>query len=96
MSTVTIVAVGIWNALFLAAPQPWSSGASGCSAGSRNPTASRRRVGSGDEGWAAFLEEHPELTDRRLYRQASFAAQPGRVSNPGRTSWSARPPTRSR
>jgi hypothetical protein len=33
-------------------------------------------------GWAAFLEEHPELTDRRLYRQASFAAQPGRGIKP--------------
>jgi hypothetical protein len=22
------------------------------------------RVGSGDEGWTAFLKEHPELTDR--------------------------------
>jgi hypothetical protein len=22
------------------------------------------RVGSGDDGWTAFLKEHPELTDR--------------------------------
>jgi hypothetical protein len=22
------------------------------------------RVGSGDDGWTAFLNEHPELTDR--------------------------------
>jgi hypothetical protein len=33
-------------------------------------------------GWAAFREEHPELTDRRLYRQASLAAQPGRGIKP--------------
>jgi hypothetical protein len=66
MSTVTIVVVCIWNVLLLAALAAllvrrerllrWitqSDGQQGV-----------ERVGSGDEGWTAFLKEHPELTDR--------------------------------
>ncbi len=66
MSTVTIVVVGIWNVLLLAALAvllvrrermlQWitqSDGQQGI-----------EWVGSGDEGWTAFLNEHPELTDR--------------------------------
>jgi hypothetical protein len=65
MSTVTIVVVGIWNVLLLAALAAlllqrerllgWitqSDGQQGV-----------ERVGSGDESWKAFLREHPELTD---------------------------------
>jgi hypothetical protein len=66
MNTVTMVVVGIWNALLLAALAAlvvrrqrllrWitqSDGQQGV-----------EWVGSGDEGWTAFLKEHPELTDR--------------------------------
>ena len=66
MSTVTIVVVGIWNVLLLAALATllvrrerllrWitqSDGHQGV-----------EPVGNGDEGWTAFLKEHPELTDR--------------------------------
>jgi len=65
MSTVTIVVV-IWNVVLLAALAAllarrerllrWitqSDGQQGV-----------ERVGSGDEGWTAFLKEHPELIDR--------------------------------
>jgi hypothetical protein len=66
MSTVTIMFVGIWNALLLAALATllvrrerllrWitqSDGQQGV-----------EPVGNDDEGWRAFLKEHPELTDR--------------------------------
>jgi hypothetical protein len=66
MSTVIIVVVGIWNALLVAALAAmlarrerllrWitqSDGQQGV-----------ERVDSGEEGWTAFLKEHPELTDR--------------------------------
>ena len=66
MSTVTIaVAVGIWNALLFAALATllvrrerlrWWITQSDSQQGIE-------RFESGDRGWPAFLEEHPELTD---------------------------------
>ena len=65
MSTVTIVVV-IWNALLFAALGAmlvrrerllqWITQLDG--------QQGLERVASADDGWAAFLEEHPELTDR--------------------------------
>jgi hypothetical protein len=66
MSTVTIVVVVIWNALLFAALATmlvrrerlfqWITQLDG--------QQGLERVASGDDGWAAFLKEHPELTDR--------------------------------
>jgi len=66
MSTVTIVVVGIWNAVLLTALAAaihwrdrvlqWVTKLDGLN---RNPWA----TGS-DDRWAAFLAEHPELIDR--------------------------------
>jgi hypothetical protein len=66
MSTVTIVVVGIWNALLLttlAAAIHWRrrllKWITQLDRQSRNPW----ELGS-DDRWAAFLAEHPELIDR--------------------------------
>jgi hypothetical protein len=69
MSTVTIVVVIIWNALLVAALATvlvrrerllrWITQLDG-----QQGVGRVERVGSGDDGWAAFLKEHPELTDR--------------------------------
>ena len=66
MSTVTIIVVVIWNALLFAALATmlvrrerllqWITQLDG--------QQGLGRVASGDHGWAAFLKEHPELTDR--------------------------------
>jgi hypothetical protein len=66
MSTVTIVVVVIWNALLFAALATmlvrrerllqWITQLDG--------QQGLGRVASGDDDWAAFLKEHPELTDR--------------------------------
>jgi hypothetical protein len=66
MSTVTIVVVGIWNGLLLAALAalvirwkevlPWITQSDGKDRNEREP--------EGADGWAAFLAEHPELIDR--------------------------------
>jgi len=66
MSTITIVVVGIWNALLLAAlvaaigwrkqVLQWVTELDGQS---QNPWES-----NGDDRWAAFLAGHPELMDR--------------------------------
>jgi len=66
MSTVTIVVVVIWNALLLGALAAmlvrherllqWITQLDG--------RQGLGRVASGDDDWAAFLKEHPELTDR--------------------------------
>jgi len=66
MSTVTTVAIGIWNALLLTAlavlihwrerALQWITEADG---ESRNLW-----EGLGDDRWAAFLAEHPELIER--------------------------------
>jgi hypothetical protein len=66
MSTVTIVVVVIWNALLFGALAAmlvqherllqWIMQLDG--------QQGLGRVASGDDDWAAFLEEHPELTDR--------------------------------
>ena len=66
MNTMTIVGVGIWNALLLGALAAlvarrkqlfrWitqSDGQQGVES-----------VSSVEEGWTAFLKEHPEQTDR--------------------------------
>jgi hypothetical protein len=37
------------------------------------------RVASGDDGWAAFLREHPELTDRRDRDPLSRCTRPSRL-----------------
>jgi hypothetical protein len=65
MSTVTIVVV-LWNALLFAALAAvlarrerllqWITQLDG--------QQGLGRVANGDDGWAAFLDEHPELTDR--------------------------------
>jgi hypothetical protein len=62
MSTVTIVVVAVWNALLLAALAAvvvrrkqvfrWVTGLD---------RQSRNRWDTSDEGWSAFLAEHPEL-----------------------------------
>jgi len=66
MSTVTIVAVGIWNALLLAAlaatihwRQRVVEWITELDAQSRN-----LQEPGGDDRWAAFLAEHPELVER--------------------------------
>jgi hypothetical protein len=66
MSTVTIIVVVIWNALLFAALATmlvwrerllaWITQLDG--------QQGLARVPSSDDGWAAFLKEHPELTDR--------------------------------
>jgi len=66
MSTVTIIVVVIWNALLFAALAimlvrrerllAWITQLDG--------QQGLRQVPSGDDGWAAFLKEHLELTDR--------------------------------
>ena len=66
MSTVTIVIVVIWNVLLFAALATmlvrrerllqWITQLDG--------QQGLGRVASGDDDWVAFLEEHPELTDR--------------------------------
>jgi hypothetical protein len=66
VSTVTIIVVVIWNALLFAALATmlvrrerllqWITQLDG--------QQGLGRVASGDDDWAAFLEEHPELTDR--------------------------------
>jgi hypothetical protein len=66
MSTVTIIVVVVWNALLFAALATmlvrrerllaWITQLDG--------QQGLRQVRSGDDGWAAFLKEHPELTDR--------------------------------
>jgi hypothetical protein len=66
MSTVTIIVVVIWNVLLFAALATmlvrrerllqWITQLDG--------QQGLGRVASGDDDWAAFLEEHPELTDR--------------------------------
>jgi hypothetical protein len=66
MSTVTIVVVGIWNGLLLAALAAlvtrwkqvlqWITQSDG-----ENQNEWER---SGADGWVAFLAEHPELIDR--------------------------------
>jgi hypothetical protein len=66
MSIVTITVVVIWNALLFAALATmlvrrerllqWITQLDG--------QQGLGRVASGDDGWAAFLKEHPELTDR--------------------------------
>jgi len=66
MSTLTIVVVGIWNGLLLAALAAlvirrkevlqWITQSDG---EDRNEWER-----SGADGWAAFLAEHPELIDR--------------------------------
>ena len=66
MSTVTIVVVAIWNALLLTALAAairwrkrmleWITGLDGLN---RNVWET-----AGDDRWAAFLAEHPELIDR--------------------------------
>jgi hypothetical protein len=66
MSTVTIIVVVIWNALLFAALATmlvrrerllaWITQLDG--------QQGLGQVCSGDDGWAAFLKEHPELTDR--------------------------------
>ena len=66
MSTVTIIVVVIWNALLFAALATmlvrrerllqWITQLDG--------QQGLERVACGDEGWADFLKEHPELTDR--------------------------------
>ena len=66
MSTVTIIVVVIWNALLFAALATmlvrrerllaWITQLDG--------QQGLGQVASGDDGWAAFLKEHPELTDR--------------------------------
>jgi len=66
MSTVTIVAVGIWNALLLAALAAaihwrqrvveWITELDVQSRNLQEPGA--------DDRWAAFLAEHPELVER--------------------------------
>ena len=65
MSTVTIVVVGIWNALLLTASAAaviwrrrvlqWITQLDG---------QNRNLWETGDDRWAAFLAEHPELIDR--------------------------------
>ena len=66
MNTVTIVVVGIWNAILLAALAalivwrkrvlPWVT--------RFDSQRGSEWVGTADEGWEAFLEQHPELTKR--------------------------------
>lgn len=66
MSTVTIIVVVIWNALLFAALATmlvrrerlleWITQLDG--------QQGLGRVDSVDDDWAAFLREHPELTDR--------------------------------
>ena len=66
MSTVTIIVVVIWNVLLFAALATmlvrrerllrWITQLDG--------QQGLGRVASGDDDWAAFLKEHPELTDR--------------------------------
>ena len=66
MSTATIIVVVIWNALLFAALATvlvrrerllqWITQLDG--------QQGLGRVASGDDDWAAFLNEHPELTDR--------------------------------
>ena len=66
MSTVTIIVVVIWNALLFAALATmlvrrerllaWITQLDG--------QQGLGRVAGGDDDWAAFLKEHPELTDR--------------------------------
>jgi len=66
MSTVTIIVVVIWNVLLFAALATmlvrrerllqWITQLDG--------QQGLGRVASGDDDWVAFLEEHPELTDR--------------------------------
>jgi hypothetical protein len=65
ISTVTIIVVVIWNALLLVALATmlvrherllqWITQLDG--------QQGLGRVASGEDGWAAFLKEHPELTD---------------------------------
>jgi hypothetical protein len=66
VSTVTIIVVVIWNVLLFAAlatmlvrPErllQWITQLDG--------QQGLGRVASGDDDWAAFLKEHPELADR--------------------------------
>ena len=66
MSTVTIIVVVIWNVLLFAALATmlvqhegllqWITQLDG--------QQGLGRVASGDDDWAAFLKEHPELTQR--------------------------------
>ena len=66
MSTVTIIVVVIWNVLLFAALATmlvrrerllqWITQLDG--------QQGLGRVASGDEDWAAFRKDHPELTDR--------------------------------
>jgi len=66
VSTVTIIVVVIWNALLFAALATmlvrrerllaWITQLDGQQGLTQAP--------GGDDGWAAFLKEHPELTDR--------------------------------
>jgi hypothetical protein len=66
MSTVTVIVVVIWNALLFAALATmlvrrerllqWITQLDG--------QQGLGRVASDDDDWAAFLKEHPELTDR--------------------------------
>ena len=66
MSTVTIIVVVIWNVLLFAALATmlvrrerllqWITQLDG--------QQGLGRVASGDEDWAAFLKDHPELTAR--------------------------------
>jgi hypothetical protein len=66
MSTVTIVVVGIWNALLLtalAAAIHWRKRVFQWITQLDGQNRNLLETG-GDDGWAAFLAEHPELIDR--------------------------------
>ena len=66
MSTVTIVVVGIWNGLLLAALAAlvirWKQVLQWITQSDGEGRNEWER--SGTDGWAAFLAEHPELIDR--------------------------------
>ena len=66
MSTVTIVVVGIWNALLLtalAAAIHWRKHVLRWITQLDGQNRDLLETG-GDERWTAFLAEHPELSDR--------------------------------
>jgi hypothetical protein len=66
MSTVTIVVVGIWNALLLtalAAAIHWRKQVLQWITELDGQSRNLWETG-GDERWVAFLAEHPELIDR--------------------------------
>ena len=66
MNTVTIVVVGIWNAILLASLAALVVWRKRVLAWVTRYDGQRRGVwaSSGDEGWQAFLDQHPELTER--------------------------------